>query len=627
MNIESFRIANYKSFEDSGNLGLEPGFNVIVGQNNVGKTALTEALSLSFTGHPHRSRSTIPSPTHSPPPASRTEISVSIDADELRSLLKGSEMPTPIRVPAGPTGSAFGDPLDNFMTLISEGLTIEATYLSSTPGQYAQLTRARLSNYGFADPHNHLVFDVDRDSGSLQHAPYDYGSNRGSENGEFTTALMHILANRVYSFKAVRFGIEDSQIGPEPTLSADARNLVQVLHLLYDRNPTRWQRYLERVRTVLPQVRAITFTPSPQISGGVRALLWNVDPSTERDDLAVPLSESGTGVGQVLAILYVAFASQVPRTIIIDEPQSFLHPGAVRKLFEILKGYPQHQYVITTHSPTAVASADPRAPFLVRKPEEESVIERIDASNAENQRNFLREVGASLSDVFGADYILWVEGATEEACYPLILENIVRNRTAAPLLGVKVIGVLNTGDFDAKKNVGRVFRIYEYLSEAPGLLPPAIGYFFDREDRTQQEREDLEREGKGKVSFTSRRMYENYLLNPHALTWLLSEELGEGEGDRISPDEVDEWLEQHGREGKYFDNDPIDPSSAREDWSRDVHGAKVLKDLFAHLDPTLQYRKTKHGPQLTRWLCNNAPEDLEELARLIEERLPPKATT
>jgi len=48
----------------------------------------------------------------------------------------------------------------------------------------------------------------------------------------------------------------------------------------------------------------------------------------------VPLSESGTGVGQVLAILYVVFTSEYPRTIVIDEPQSFLHPGAVRKLFE-----------------------------------------------------------------------------------------------------------------------------------------------------------------------------------------------------------------------------------------------------------------------------------------------------
>ena len=34
MRIKSFRILNYKSFEDSGTHDLFAGFNVIVGQNN-----------------------------------------------------------------------------------------------------------------------------------------------------------------------------------------------------------------------------------------------------------------------------------------------------------------------------------------------------------------------------------------------------------------------------------------------------------------------------------------------------------------------------------------------------------------------------------------------------------------
>ena len=43
MRIKSFRVRNYKSFEDSGVHGLFTGFNVIVGQNNSGKTAPTGA--------------------------------------------------------------------------------------------------------------------------------------------------------------------------------------------------------------------------------------------------------------------------------------------------------------------------------------------------------------------------------------------------------------------------------------------------------------------------------------------------------------------------------------------------------------------------------------------------------
>jgi predicted ATPase len=59
--IRTFRVVNYKSFVDSGELRLEPGFNVIVGRNNVGKTALAEAVGLHLlTDKPHRSLRTVP---------------------------------------------------------------------------------------------------------------------------------------------------------------------------------------------------------------------------------------------------------------------------------------------------------------------------------------------------------------------------------------------------------------------------------------------------------------------------------------------------------------------------------------------------------------------------------------
>src|SRR2546427_80281 len=55
MHISSFRVENYKSFRATEEIRTAPGFNVIVGQNNAGKTALMEALSLSGGNKPHRS--------------------------------------------------------------------------------------------------------------------------------------------------------------------------------------------------------------------------------------------------------------------------------------------------------------------------------------------------------------------------------------------------------------------------------------------------------------------------------------------------------------------------------------------------------------------------------------------
>ena len=60
MYITDFGISNYKSFRIGPHTPLSPGFNVIVGRNNVGKTAMIEALSLRFENAPHRSIVTAP---------------------------------------------------------------------------------------------------------------------------------------------------------------------------------------------------------------------------------------------------------------------------------------------------------------------------------------------------------------------------------------------------------------------------------------------------------------------------------------------------------------------------------------------------------------------------------------
>jgi hypothetical protein len=604
VHLSKFRVVNYKSFADSGDIHLEPGFNVIVGRNNVGKTALAEAMSLRFPSKPHRSTDTVPSPGTSLDQASRAEVSIRVEANELLELLL-REMPT-FYVPTDNNNVTAGQEM--LKTALSEGVTVDATYIN---GGYHN---AKFSNY--EDSLSHLVYlRVTMDSssnlsvvGPIYDLPSDYPV--------LATALATKFHERLYSFSAVRFDIDEHPISINRILAPNASDLMQVLDLL-SRNPSRWQRYLQEVQTVVPEIKAITFIPSERVGGSVRAQLWSIDPDTEREDLAVPLSESGTGIGQVLAIFYVVFTSEYPRAIVIDEPQSFLHPGAIRKLFEILKGYPQHQYTITTHSPNAVTAADPKAIFLVRKEEEESVVEQLDVAETRHQTRFLREVGASLSDVFGADDILWVEGPTEEECFPLILKKVANRR----LMGTKITAIVQTGDFESKHS-DTILEVYRRLSEGGGLLPPAVGFIFDREDRDEEARKDLERRSDGKVVFTKRRMYENYLLNPCAIAAVVSEIEGFSEAGDIKPKDINVWLEQHRWDRRYFHEKVKEDSQTEETWLSDVHGAKVLDEMFQELSETrVLYDKVVHGMALTRWLCDNAPDDLRELASVIEDQL------
>ena len=55
MRIDRFQIKNYMGFRKTEELSFSPAMNLIVGQNNVGKSSLLRALALKFSARPHRS--------------------------------------------------------------------------------------------------------------------------------------------------------------------------------------------------------------------------------------------------------------------------------------------------------------------------------------------------------------------------------------------------------------------------------------------------------------------------------------------------------------------------------------------------------------------------------------------
>jgi hypothetical protein len=343
-------------------------------------------------------------------------------------------------------------------------------------------------------------------------------------------------------------------------------------------------------------------------------MVWNIEPETEREDLAVSLSSCGTGIGQVLAILYVVMNSPEPRTIIIDEPQSFLHPGAAKKLIEILKQFPQHQYFIATHSPTIINAANPSKIIMLKYEDCETKVSAINAKEAREQRSLLAEVGVSLSDVFGADNILWVEGPTEQICFPLILEKVAKKS----LLGTTILAVQDVGRLDNKsKNASLIFDIYDKLSGGSSLFPPAIGFLFDRETRSDNEEKDLQERSKKLVTLLPRRMYENYLLHSEAITAIINE-CDENREEKLTIEEVKEWIDKNKYELDYFPKDVKIQGISDNDWRCTVDGAKLIKELFAHFCETrLRFYKTTHSVKLTEWLIDNQPEQLLEIAGLL----------
>ncbi len=608
MYIAKFQVKNYKSFLSSQEVDLTSGFNVVVGQNNAGKTALVEALSLHFDNKYHISMKTSPSPgvlLHDSF-TSTVQIAFQLAEGEAEQLLINARSTffMPLR-----EGTDPGNQATKFLALLRQPEILQCTY------QPNNFVTTYLESLGELTDATRLVeFRVNISQRQLEYTPNHYRREQHSPDTLYGPRLANILRDRIYIFRAERF-VSQSPFGTQTVLLPNASNLAEVLHNLQSSNPTRFHRFNQHVSTIFPEIRGITVPPGT-VGNQVQILVWSIDPDTERPDLAIPLSESGTGIGQVLAMLYVVLTAEYSRTIIIDEPQSFLNPGAVRKLIEILKQYSQHQFIITTHSPEVVSVVNPQTLFLLRKVEAETMIEQLDSAEAQDQKLLLSEVGARLSDVFGADNILWVEGATEELCFPHIVEKVLQR----PLRGTKIIGVIQTGDFESKHSE-LILQIYDRLTKGSGLIPPAVGFIFDREGRSEKEQDDLIRRSQKKVVFLPRRMYENYLLNPNAISSIMSQIEGFRDSP-VTPKEVELWLQCNCSDKKYCDSNISESERTGDEWMQNVHGAKLLETIFKEFsERRIEYDKVKYGVALTEWILENTPTDLTEVANVIASKL------
>jgi hypothetical protein len=609
MLINEFQIFNYKSYRETPPIQLSAGFNVFIGKNNSGKTALLEALSLStLVDRPHR-HSGIPR-GQPVPPKSRVELTAALTPGDLRlAFLGAGSFAFPVLAEAQQGADAQQG---QHLALLHEFL--------NSPRSFRLIVNAGPS-FGASSYPSHGMFTGPSTNRTveftLNEEQNDFRVNRilsGDSDSAFVVAGAFVVRS-TYTFRAERLSLAAYQYGDRAVLLPNAQNLPEVLNVLQGQH-ARFEQFNLLVNQVFPSIHRVSVRPRV---GNFEIIIWNADAPTDRDDLAIELAESGTGVGQVLAMLYVIVTSESPRTIIIDEPNIFLHPGAIRKLIEIMRADPiGHQYIITTHSPDIIRATDAEHVYLVEREQEQSYIHAANSGGMTGFRRTLLEVGARLSDIFGADNIVWVEGSTEEECFP----KIIQARSVERPAGLAVISVRATGDFEGRRaSAVAIWEVYHRLSTTGTLMPTTLAISLDKEDRSAT---DIKRakEVSGKLMhFLPRRCYENYLIHPSAITAVLNAQPTFLDAP-LAQHSVERWLQDHGGDSRYGAEDSWTTDLCNPDWLVGVRGALLLYDLFQGLsDASEEYRKVEHGVAITEWICEHDPEQFTELADYIQDLL------
>ncbi len=310
MFIRRLRLVGFQSFADTGEIEFGPGINLIIGPNNVGKSALLRSLTTDLPNDPHRTperferhRLRIP----------KQELTLSFGLGEVEdAILRRERALIPV-----PSGHIHLD------TAFIKGLVTSECDITFERDANGNLTAEYPSHRRFVSGPDRFALRALSQDGQLA-----FG-NAFEQGDDLPQLGLAALKQYVFYISAQRLSLGESQSQHVALLSPDASNLPAVLDTLIGSRGSVYLRLVEYLRQIFPTVGNLSVRPHPNSVGRVQVLVW---PTKEMEEaaLAFPLQESGTGVAQVIAIL-TAVATAKKSVMVIDEINSFLHPAAVKR--------------------------------------------------------------------------------------------------------------------------------------------------------------------------------------------------------------------------------------------------------------------------------------------------------
>lgn len=597
MRVRKFRLQHYGPFVDSGWIELSNTMNIFVGENNSGKSAVLRSFSDNLPDVRHRSSREwraefLPMPVHS--------VVVDYAGSDLEWVLR--------RYAPNGVGWFFATPSITTRHLVEEFALTEFAKPSSSAAlkrHTGDFEQPQESNWGA----NVSAFTLIFNQGS-----WEVQSHAAQAVRDGLPPLMTwIWRDNVFVFQALRASPGRMHYGAPGKLDQNASNLAVQLNGLQGDRPEIFAKLVGHLVSIFPTVGNLSVSSA---DGMLEVRVWSTR-EQQRREFSFSLDDSGTGLAQAIAILLVAMTYE-SAVLVIDEISSYLHPAAAKALLRILQSnYPQHQYIISTHSPEILSAGRDAKVYWIRKSGFESNITEVDLTDLKTLRDVTGQLGVSMTDVFAAEHIIWVDGETEEACFPMLLAQSTDDTRS-----VLFIALLHTGDFhDRRVRADKVFQIYERLTGATAPVVSKVAFNFDADDLSVEKQRELQTRSSGRIHFLPRRNIESYLLHPAAIARVIAAELEHLKVVDVAQLETEVAsvmleLAAHRRYGT-----PADPPALSDDaWLARVDGAKLIADVFSRVtESTLEYRKTTHSVSLVRDLLQHEPDLLGALTVYVTE--------
>ncbi len=172
-----------------------------------------------------------------------------------------------------------------------------------------------------------------------------------------------------------------SMITDNIRLREDGDNLPSFLYFLQEKHPKHFKRIERTVKTIAPYFDSFHLLPD-RLSENRISLEWR---ATGHPDFPFNAHHLSDGTIRFIALATLLMQPDLPKTIIIDEPEIGLHPVAIHKLSGLIqKASAKCQIIVATQSANLVSHFNPSDIITVDRMNNESVFDRPDEAQLES---------------------------------------------------------------------------------------------------------------------------------------------------------------------------------------------------------------------------------------------------
>jgi predicted ATP-dependent endonuclease of OLD family len=417
MKIRELHIENFRSIKQ-GNVNLTD-FSVLIGKNNAGKSNIIDCLSAFCRFYEHST-----SPTG--------------DWKKSHTTAKQQDISIDISVRFALTDTEYNQLLELISENESGGVTSNRTYGASEIRDEGWLSELK---YQITfEKRGNVTRKLNLDG---EYVEVDNLHRKAKIHGARIRDPIEDFQNQFDSWVFVdpfREPAETQTTHFRETLDPDGENLIQVLDSLHQNFGSTFEKIVDAYVDIMEGVSDLRVEYDTE--SGHSASSMTIIVEEEKFDVKFNSKDISSGSKEILVLLtQIYLADRFANVLIIEEPELHVHPGAERKLFEILQDVVDRgtQVIVATHSDVFVNESE--ASNIVRV--ERDGHTQMRTLSEENTGKELAELGYNKSGLLQSEAVVFVEGRSDKRILKKFAKNSGVNLNSEGIAVVELEGIKN----------------------------------------------------------------------------------------------------------------------------------------------------------------------------------------